>query len=343
MPEREGLEARMHKVATRCRPARRAAVAGRAPGPSSSTVDLRRISARDRLDSRWSPRFERLLGRAPATGSGLRHSARSGKSSWPAWKCACVPRSRAGERQPKSWPPRVFKSDSGDPATPGLPGGARCHAGRGQDARLSAHRGDAGRGARPAHAFRESCDGPRRICASGCKKEIDARDQRPAPPGRTNRQGHGSLCAKDYPVRDARAGRAPGCCERIRRDVGAVLEQDDLPRFEGQQFKELLNENAIREVANFQSQLHRERQNHPRAHRGHQPIPARPSTTNPESLYRAGDRGCAGRRRFAIFNRICARAPRERLPVPRIPRSSESKFLQVKRLIGALSRSRRLH
>ncbi len=37
------------------------------------------------------------------------------------------------------------------------------------------------------------------------------------------------------------------------------LRADDLPRFE-QRFKELLNENTIREIANFQSQLHRERQ-----------------------------------------------------------------------------------
>ncbi|MEE9311356.1 MAG: ATP-binding protein [Planctomycetota bacterium] len=36
------------------------------------------------------------------------------------------------------------------------------------------------------------------------------------------------------------------------------LRADDLPRFEGR-FKELLNENTIREVANFQSQLNRER------------------------------------------------------------------------------------
>jgi uncharacterized protein YPO0396 len=42
----------------------------------------------------------------------------------------------------------------------------------------------------------------------------------------------------------------------------AMLEQlraDDLPRFE-KRFKELLNENTIREVANFQAQLNRERQ-----------------------------------------------------------------------------------
>ena len=38
----------------------------------------------------------------------------------------------------------------------------------------------------------------------------------------------------------------------------AALQADDLPRFEAR-FKELLNENTIREVANFQSQLARER------------------------------------------------------------------------------------
>jgi uncharacterized protein YPO0396 len=37
------------------------------------------------------------------------------------------------------------------------------------------------------------------------------------------------------------------------------LQTDDLPRFEAR-FKELLNENTIREVANFQSQLARERE-----------------------------------------------------------------------------------
>jgi len=38
-----------------------------------------------------------------------------------------------------------------------------------------------------------------------------------------------------------------------------ALQADDLPRFEAR-FKELLNENTIREVANFQSQLSRERE-----------------------------------------------------------------------------------
>ncbi len=43
------------------------------------------------------------------------------------------------------------------------------------------------------------------------------------------------------------------------REMHASLQADDLPRFE-ERFKALLNENTIREVANFQSQLHRERE-----------------------------------------------------------------------------------
>jgi len=43
------------------------------------------------------------------------------------------------------------------------------------------------------------------------------------------------------------------------RQMLAELEADGLPRFEAR-FKELLNENTIREVANFQSQLNRERE-----------------------------------------------------------------------------------
>ena len=43
------------------------------------------------------------------------------------------------------------------------------------------------------------------------------------------------------------------------RQMLHALQADDLPRFE-QRFKELLNENTIREVLNFQSQLNRERE-----------------------------------------------------------------------------------
>jgi uncharacterized protein YPO0396 len=63
---------------------------------------------------------------------------------------------------------------------------------------------------------------------------------------------------RDYPLEtqevDARLEAAFEYKEMLAR-----LQADDLPRFE-KRFKELLNENTIREVANFQSHLHRERQ-----------------------------------------------------------------------------------
>lgn len=43
------------------------------------------------------------------------------------------------------------------------------------------------------------------------------------------------------------------------REMLQQLQADDLPRFEGR-FKQLLNENTIREIAGFQAQLHRERE-----------------------------------------------------------------------------------
>jgi len=89
------------------------------------------------------------------------------------------------------------------------------------------------------------------------QKEIDARDQRLR---RLEEKIVKTMESyrKDYPVEtqeiDARIDAAGEFGSMLAR-----LTQDDLPRFEAK-FKELLNENAIREVANFQSQLHRERQ-----------------------------------------------------------------------------------
>ncbi|MBK8009945.1 MAG: ATP-dependent exonuclease SbcCD, C subunit-like protein [Deltaproteobacteria bacterium] len=64
--------------------------------------------------------------------------------------------------------------------------------------------------------------------------------------------------ANAYPL-DTREVDASVASAEEFRSMLARLEADDLPRFE-KQFKELLNENTIREIANFQSQLHRERQ-----------------------------------------------------------------------------------
>jgi uncharacterized protein YPO0396 len=103
----------------------------------------------------------------------------------------------------------------------------------------------------------ESCDGREKDLREWLQKEIDARDLR------LRRLEEKIVKAmesyrKDYPVEtqeiDARIDAVAEFGDMLAR-----LTQDDLPRFEAK-FKELLNENAIREVANFQSQLSRERQ-----------------------------------------------------------------------------------
>ena len=61
-----------------------------------------------------------------------------------------------------------------------------------------------------------------------------------------------------YPIETREADASVEAADEYRKML-ATLRNDDLPRFE-RRFKELLNENTIREVANFQSQLRRERQ-----------------------------------------------------------------------------------
>lgn len=63
---------------------------------------------------------------------------------------------------------------------------------------------------------------------------------------------------KDYPLETQEVDASLAAAPEYERML-ARLRTDDLPRFEAR-FKQLLNENTIREVANFQSQLGRERQ-----------------------------------------------------------------------------------
>jgi uncharacterized protein YPO0396 len=63
---------------------------------------------------------------------------------------------------------------------------------------------------------------------------------------------------KDYPLETQEADACVDAAPEYRRML-ENLRSDDLPHFEAK-FKQLLNENTIREVANFQSQLGRERQ-----------------------------------------------------------------------------------
>ena len=63
---------------------------------------------------------------------------------------------------------------------------------------------------------------------------------------------------KDYPVETQEADASLEAAGEFRAML-VRLRTDDLPRF-ARRFKEALNENTIREIAGFQSQLHRERQ-----------------------------------------------------------------------------------
>ena len=67
----------------------------------------------------------------------------------------------------------------------------------------------------------------------------------------------GEFCAA-FPVESQEFNPSLESADACRQMLGQ-LNGDDLPRFEAR-FKELLNQNTIREVANFQSQLHRERE-----------------------------------------------------------------------------------
>ncbi|HEX5337074.1 MAG TPA: SbcC/MukB-like Walker B domain-containing protein [Gallionella sp.] len=103
----------------------------------------------------------------------------------------------------------------------------------------------------------ESCDNRERDMREWLQAKIDAED------GKRNRLQEKIVKAMQeyrnkYPL-ETKDADASVAAAREYRDMLAQLQADDLPRFEAR-FKELLNENTIREVANFQSQLARERE-----------------------------------------------------------------------------------
>lgn len=103
----------------------------------------------------------------------------------------------------------------------------------------------------------ESCDNREREMRTFVQARIDAEGKR------IERLRDSIISAmqdyvRDWPL-DAREVDANiEAADEFRRML-QVLEADDLPRFAGR-FKELLNENTIREIAGFQSQLKRERE-----------------------------------------------------------------------------------
>lgn len=103
----------------------------------------------------------------------------------------------------------------------------------------------------------ESCDNRERDVRDWLQARIDAEDKKIA--RLTEQIVKAMQCYRsEYPLETQEADASIQAADEYR----AMLKQlasDDLPRFEAR-FKELLNENTIREVANFQSQLYRERE-----------------------------------------------------------------------------------
>jgi uncharacterized protein YPO0396 len=103
----------------------------------------------------------------------------------------------------------------------------------------------------------ESCDHRERDLREWLQARIDAED------GRTKRLRDKIIDAmRAYSIAYALETQDVDVSIEAAHEYGEMLNAllaDDLPKFEAR-FKELLNENTIREVANFQSQLARERQ-----------------------------------------------------------------------------------
>jgi uncharacterized protein YPO0396 len=103
----------------------------------------------------------------------------------------------------------------------------------------------------------ESCDPAERKLRDWLQAKIDAEDKKLSRlRDKIIAAMHGYRTA--YPLETQEVDAAVEAAGEYR-EMLQQLKADDLPRFEAR-FKELLNENTIREVANFQSQLARERE-----------------------------------------------------------------------------------
>ena len=103
----------------------------------------------------------------------------------------------------------------------------------------------------------ESCDNREREMRDWLQTRIDAEDQKLK---RLRDKIIQAMAAykEQFKLETAEVDASIEAAFEYRNMLG-TLQADDLPRFEAR-FKELLNENTIREVANFQSQLARERE-----------------------------------------------------------------------------------
>lgn len=106
------------------------------------------------------------------------------------------------------------------------------------------------------HASIENCDTLERELRDALQKAMDAEDAK-AKRLRDNIIDAMRSFSTRYPLETQEVDVAVDSADDYR-SLLAKLNADDLPRFEAR-FKELLNENTIREVANFNIQLNRER------------------------------------------------------------------------------------
>jgi uncharacterized protein YPO0396 len=107
------------------------------------------------------------------------------------------------------------------------------------------------------HLTLESCDNREKDMREWLQTRIDAEDKKISRLGEKIVKAMESYRTR-YPLETQEADASIAAAQEYRAML-RVLASDDLPRFLAR-FKELLNENTIREVANFQSQLNRERE-----------------------------------------------------------------------------------
>ncbi|MEW6279990.1 MAG: ATP-binding protein, partial [Candidatus Eremiobacterota bacterium] len=103
----------------------------------------------------------------------------------------------------------------------------------------------------------ESCDNRERDLREWLTGRIDAEDKKVERLREKIVKAMLSFC-QAYPLETREVDASVEAGDEFRTMLER-LDRDDLPRFEAR-FKELLNENTIREIANFQSQLARERE-----------------------------------------------------------------------------------
>ncbi|NBC48863.1 MAG: ATP-dependent exonuclease SbcCD, C subunit-like protein [Gammaproteobacteria bacterium] len=103
----------------------------------------------------------------------------------------------------------------------------------------------------------ESCDNKQTQMREWLQARLDAEEKRLRTLAERIIQAMQAYC-QEYPLETQEVDVSVAAADEYRAML-AQLQEDDLPRFEDR-FKQLLNENTIREVAGFQAQLHRERE-----------------------------------------------------------------------------------